>query len=47
MAYGDDMTPQEKADALVEGGLADDVHEAAAMLLDMGEIDEDEAEEVS
>lgn len=36
------MTTQEKIDALVDGGLADDADEARAMLVDMGEIDEEE-----
>lgn len=41
MAY-DVMDPYEMATALVEGGLADDIEQAAHQLFDMGEIDEDE-----
>ena len=40
------MTAREKARALVEAGLAEDMADAAAQLEDMGEIDETEAEEL-
>lgn len=38
----DNLNPYEMATALVEGGLADDLEQAAHQLFDMGEIDEDE-----
>jgi hypothetical protein len=40
------MSPYEKAMALVEGGLADDLEDAADQLFDMGEIDNDEHDEL-
>jgi hypothetical protein len=41
---GGTLTTAEKVTALVEFGLADDRDEALAMLVDMGEADEDEDE---
>jgi hypothetical protein len=40
---GRQLTTREKAEALVDYGLADDMQEALGMLVDMGEADQDAA----
>lgn len=40
------MTGKQKAQALVDGGLADDLSDAVSQLLDMGEISWDAADRI-
>jgi hypothetical protein len=39
------MTARAKAQALIDSGLADDLDDALAQLVDMGEADEDELDD--